>query len=187
MLEVQKSQKMKFAFSARPIHCIFAESDTQSINTNQEAVFIPWSVVPIFPSITVQNKVYYQLYLKECTQNCCYPKLFTLVNFVAHMICIYLTTRLFCFFSYHVIYIALLKDGNTEMKTIHEQQADIGVPQHQTSQFCNSFWAIIAIIKFAQIALISCYAYINTAVLHVTTQHTLNPAKKISSCNINLK
>ena len=48
ILEVQR---MKFAFSAHSI--IFAES----INTDQEVVFIPCSVVPIFLSITVENKV----------------------------------------------------------------------------------------------------------------------------------
>lgn len=39
-------------------------------------------------------------------------------------------------------------DGNTEMKIIHKQEADIGVPQHYTSQFCDFLLAIIAIIKF---------------------------------------
>ena len=118
MLEVQKSQTMKFAFSARPIVYLLRVIHSQSTQIKKRSS--SHGVLCIFPSITVQNKVYYQLYLYECTQNCCYPKLFTLVNFVAHMICIYLTTRLLFFFSHHVIYIALLKDGNTEMKTIHE-------------------------------------------------------------------
>ena len=84
------------------------------------------------------------------------------------------------------------QDGNTEMKTIHEQQrarmhADMGTPCTTQVSSVISFWPLLLLSNSMQIILILMplisyyqYAYINTADLHAITQLTANQLKDVS-------